>query len=176
MLGKEENIMKKSILKKFIATFACALMLCTSAITALAAAPAPEEKEQELVEGVFVDPTIFDNDETLGDDIVLYANFTVTAKDLAPGKYTKSASTYYIHKGVDKVDYAVSWSPTGNNIRLGFVNRQDSSKQYYITCKGGEKSGTMTTTTVPDGEYYVVFNNPTDNSGNVNGTATFNWK
>ncbi|GFI28684.1 hypothetical protein IMSAGC013_00061 [Lachnospiraceae bacterium] len=168
--------MKKSILKKLTATFACALMLCTSAITALAAAPAPEEEVQELVEGIFVDPATFDNDEVLGDGIVLYANFTVTAKDLAPGRYTKSSSTYYIHKGVDKLGYTVSWSPTGNNIRLGFVNRQDTSKQYYITCKGGEETGTMGTSNVPDGEYYVVFDNPSGNSGNVNGSATCDWK
>lgn len=169
--------MKKTILKKLTATLACALMLCSSAITALATAPAHEDEVQELVEGIFVDPAMFDNSEVSGDDIVLYgADFTITATNLAPGKYVKSSSSYYVHQGDDEVEYTVSWTPTGNNIRLGFVNRQDSSKQYYITCKGGEKSGIMGTSTVPDGEYYVVFNNPSGNSGNVDGSVTCNWK
>ncbi len=168
--------MKKSILKKLSVAFTCALMLCASSITALAAAPVPEEEVQELVEGIFIDPAMFDSDEVLDDGIVMYSNFTVTATNLAPGKYTKSSSSYYVYQDVDKLGYSVSWEPTGNNIKLGLVNRQDSSKQYYITCTGGKESGTMGTANVPDGEYYVAFKNDSGNSSNVNGSATFDWK
>lgn len=167
--------MKKSFVKKLGAMFVCAIMLCTSAITA-SAATSPKEGETELVEGIFIDPATFDSSKGIGDGIVLYANFTISATNLAPGRYVPSSSTYYIHQGVEDLGYTVSWSPTGNNIRLGFVNRQDSRKQYYITCKGGKETGTMGTANVPSGEYYVVFANVSSNSENVNGSATCYWK
>lgn len=136
-----------------------------------------ESVENELVEGIFIDPAVFDDlDSGNLAEITPFANFPVTASNLKPGYHTKSSSYYYVTKGVDKLDYGVSWSPTGNNILIGFVSRTDSSKQYAITIKSGIANGTLGTSNVPSGDYYVYIGNPSSNSSNINGSGTFSWK
>lgn len=112
-----------------------------------------------------------------GSSITPFAVFTVSTTDLEPGYYTRSSSYYYVEGGTDELGYDVVWSPAGNDIKIGLIPIDDDSTQYVTTLSGGSGSGTLSTSNVPDGDYYVVIINPSSNSSDISSvTGNFEWE
>ncbi|MFD0868891.1 hypothetical protein [Paenibacillus residui] len=115
--------------------------------------------------------------EDTSPDFDILASFSISSSSLEPNHYVASSSTYYIDPGKDKLKYSVNWSPTGQDIQIGFVSKNDPNIQYYISnLSGGSASGTIGTSTLDAGEYYVVIGTPDTNTANVSVNGTFDWQ
>ncbi|MFJ3388948.1 hypothetical protein [Lysinibacillus sp. NPDC086135] len=93
------------------------------------------------------------------------------ASNLKPNYYTKSSSSYYIKKG-EKVNVnSVTWSPSGQKIKLGFVSATGGSNYWTEAYVGGSKTGGSFYLGGPTGEYYIAILADSGNNANL-GTVT----
>lgn len=114
--------------------------------------------------------------EDTSPDFDIFASFSISSSSLGINKYVASVSTYYIDPGKDKLKYSVNWSPTGQDIQIGFVSANDTSVQYWTSNKsGGSASGTVGTSNLTAGEYYVAIGTPDTNTRSVSVNGTFEW-
>ena len=99
-------------------------------------------------------------------------SFSVLAFDLPPGAYTVSDASYKINSG-DILMAGGTWSPMGLNTQIGFVDKYDSSIQYWTSIQSGgsfysNKTESIDTTNMPTGEYYVCIGAAHSNANVVN--------
>ena len=154
--------------KKLLAVLA-ALTLAASASVSIAAATMDSEPVTIYLGNEVVET---DNEAT----IMPRAGFTVSSSRLTAGSTARSTSTYYIEEGEDYLDYSVNWSPTGQQVKIGFKNERTGTLYLSSAKSGGSASGTINTYGVPDGEYYVVVYAVEDNSKSISVNATFEWE
>ncbi|MDT3703261.1 MAG: M56 family metallopeptidase [Thermincola sp.] len=135
--------------------------------------PLSDEKPLQLVESD-VKLEVLENTSM---DFSIMASFPISSSSLPPNSYTRSSSSYYINSGVDKLQFSANWNPTGQQIQIGFVNASNSSIQYWTSAySGGSASGTVSTSSVPSGEYYVAIGTPSSNTQNISVNGTFEWQ
>ena len=77
---------------------------------------------------------------------------------IMPGAYRYDTGTYYIQAG-ESYSYNVTWTPTGQSIKICRVNVV-TGQIYGTSLKtGGSASGTVTSPNVPSGEYrFAIYN------------------
>ncbi|MFD0715719.1 hypothetical protein [Paenibacillus sp. GCM10027626] len=103
-------------------------------------------------------------------------SFSISHTALAVGGQTNSDSVYKISSG-DILIYTANWSSLGQNIQIGFVSKDNLSKQYWKETKSsGSATGTIDTEGVPVGEYYVAIGAPDTNTETISVVGTFEWK
>lgn len=145
------------------------LVACLSS-TAFAEEREPEES--------YTTPKLVSSAYSLVDDtesVPGRANTNLSFTNLAKGYAKKSSSTYYITSGTDKLKvHSLTWTPTGQNISVAFINAQ-TGDTYAVAYSGGSVSNKIIkTTTVPTGEYYVAVVNY-DGPSTVTGALSYSF-
>ena len=157
----------------FKKSFAMLLSICVVMSSALIPAAGIDEAAGDEVKAEYIGTDAFEPIEqaaTRSPSNVI----TFTDLDVSYGKF--SNDTYYIESGKDKlVIESLSWSPSGQDISVGFTNVQGEGT-YVIGCSGGAVADkVISTANMPSGEYYVCvinYNGPEP----VTGSLTFSWK
>lgn len=104
------------------------------------------------------------------------ATFSISGS-ITPNGYRKTSSTYYIKPGSDKLKIkSLSWSPTGQNVQVGFINASTGTQYWTSNYSGGSATGYVLTNNLPAGEYYVAVGTPKSNTKSVNVVANFDWQ
>lgn len=134
-------------------------------------------EEMESVES-YATPKLVSSTYSFVDDtesVPMRANTNLSFTNLAKGYAKKSSSTYYITSGTDMLKiHSLTWTPTGQNLSVAFINAQ-TGKTYAVPYSGGSVSNkTISTTTVPTGEYYVAVVNY-DGPNSVTGALSYSF-
>ena len=84
----------------------------------------------------------------------IYSNLSFSS--LAKSNYVKFSDTYNIKSGTDILSInSFTWTPTGQKLSVIFINVQ-TNKWYAAEFSGGYvNSTTLSTSSVPSGEYYI---------------------
>lgn len=157
----------KNMKKRIWAVLAALALAATASVSA--AAITPDSESVSLYTGNVIIET--ENEST----IMPRAGFTISSSRLTAESTTKSVSTYYIEEGEDSLEYSMNWSPTGQDVKIGFKNKESGTLYLTSAKSGGSASGTVSTVGVPDGEYYVVVFACSDNTASVSVNATCEW-
>lgn len=153
--------------------FAMLMSICVVMSTALIPAAAIDEPVGEEIKAEYIGTDVF---EPVEQAATRSPTNTITFTDLDVSYGAYSNDSYYIVSGEDKlVIDSLSWSPSGQDISVGFVNVQDKGT-YVIGCSEGSVAGkVISTANMPSGQYYVCvinYNGPEP----VTGSLTFSWK
>ncbi len=110
----------------------------------------PVETEEYI--GNIADMTVIDAEETITRASTSFGG------SILSGSYLRSGSSYYMGKG-EKFSYNVTWTPTGQKIKVCRIN-VDTGNVYGTSAKsGGTASGTVSSASVPAGEYkFAIYN------------------
>ena len=103
-------------------------------------------------------------------------NFSIASSALFAGDYACSEKTYMIESEKDFLMYSMNWSPTGQSVHIGFMNKEDNAMYLLDDVAGGSAAGTINTVNVPSGEYYVIVFAASDNTEPFSINATCAWK
>lgn len=108
--------------------------------------------EEDVYIGNISDMTVIDSEPVLTRASVSFGG------SIAAGAYRRSSSSYYMAKG-ESYSYSVTWAPTGQSIKVCRIN-VDTGNVYGTSAKsGGSASGTVSSSSVPAGEYqFAVYN------------------
>lgn len=140
--------------------FLMVAILCMIAPTTIFAAPthktdlsnSTNSVEQEEYVGNIKDMIVIDTNPLLPKASISFGGA------ISSGSYLRSGSSYYMKKG-ESYDYNVTWAPTGQKIKVGRIHI-DTGEVYLTSSKsGGSASGSVSSPSVPAGEYkFVVYN------------------
>lgn len=150
--------------KKFGSLFLCTIIMLSLSVGAFAtfdtplSTPLPEEQIINAESGI--NPrvkTSFDFD------------------DLGVNRYKADKVTYYID-GTEVLWYNVTWTPSGQNLKIAFRNVQDG-EFYFVELSGGSATGgiRLLGLEIPEGEYQVCIINPYGSEGPISGTIQYEW-
>jgi len=158
--------------KKGIIALTSALLLATlgCSICAMNVSPSTETTVSNEI------MTVVEDARPSAPTIQPRAGFDISYSSLSAGRYVVADDTFMIEEG-DVLEYDVSWSPLGQSIRIGFVNVEETSEQYWGPLKtGGAADGSLNTIGVPTGEYYIAICADPDNTTKINVTGRFDWQ
>ncbi len=102
--------------------------------------------------------------------------FSVNNASLSAGEYVRSQNIYSIENEENCLIYSMTWAPTGQSVRIGYMSVENDSMYLNDAVEGGSASGTVSTVGVPDGEYYVVVFACSDNTEPLSINATCRWE
>ena len=150
--------------KRLSVLLLCVIMICASSIPAFAS---------NAESAASPPPT------SVGSDPATRATQQITFTNLGVNNVKLSSGTYQL-KTSDTLVYSISWSPSGQSIKIALRNVQ--SGVYYdgnnMLLNGGLASGSKTVSSfgAPAGEYYVCVINTYGNPSSTTGILTYEWK
>lgn len=109
------------------------------------------------------------------DGITPFASLNISHSSLGSNKFVKSKSSYYFKKGEKVKINSVTWNPSGQKIRLGFVHASSGKKYWTNNFTGGSKVGGTFSLGGPNGEYYIAISTPSSNTKSINVNGSFGF-
>lgn len=139
-------------MKKIVSLVCIMLLILSFSIPASAASQLGfvEDVHEEILQ---------ETDSSLSNPVVR-ASLTSFSFNLSSSTSKKSSETYYIYQGKGSLYISsLTWSPTGQNIKVGYYN-VETGKTYVVEYSGGSVTDkTLGTKNVPDGEYRIYVYN-----------------
>jgi hypothetical protein len=112
-----------------------------------------------------------DNTDTT--EFIKRTSTIINADDLAVGDYMKSQTSYHL-VGDMLFDYEIKWTPVEQQVMYGFMSTDTSLQNYWLLADGiGQSSGSVSTSGIPDGMYYIAIANYPFNTQTINVNAVF---
>lgn len=143
-----------------------------------------EQSDLAISSGKTDAPLVFENTETANlytgnptekEENIVSDNFSIASSALFAGDYASSEGTYMIESEKDFLMYSMNWAPTGQSVHIGFMNKENNALYLLDDVAGGSAAGTINTTNVPSGEYYVIVFAASDNTEPFSINATCEW-
>ncbi|HFJ9465842.1 hypothetical protein NST86_32275 [Bacillus sp. FSL L8-0199] len=103
------------------------------------------------------------------------ATFNISTS-LGINTYAKSSATYYMNRGETVTVNSCTWSPSGQNVQIGFINAKTGTQYWTKNYSGGSiSSGTKVSIDGPAGEYYVAVGTPSTNNARITVNSQFKF-